>query len=168
MRSSQNNYAFIDAQNLKLGVERLGWKLDYKRFRVYLREKYHVTKAYLFIGYLPGNENLYRALQEHGYLLIFKPILMQQTGRVKGNIDAELVLHAMIEYEHYERAVIVTSDGDFACLVEYLYGKGKLETVLSPHGRTCSILLKRAAREKILFMNNLQGKLAYQKRRGTA
>jgi len=132
MKRTGDNYAFIDSQNLHLGVRRLGWSLDFRRFRVYLKEKYHVTKAYLFIGYLPGNENLYRALQEYGYVLIFKPVLVRQSGQVKGNVDAELVLNAMIEYENCDRAVLVTSDGDFACLVEYLYGKGKLDTVLSP------------------------------------
>ena len=116
MPTRKNNYAFIDAQNLNLGVQRLGWKLDFRRFRVYLKEKYLVTKAYLFIGYLAQNTNLYRALQEYGYILIFKAVLQKKDGTVKGNVDAELVLHAMIQYGNYDRAVIVTSDGDFACL----------------------------------------------------
>ena len=41
------DYAFIDAQNLYLGIKELGWKLNFKRFRVYLKEKYGVEKAYL-------------------------------------------------------------------------------------------------------------------------
>jgi uncharacterized LabA/DUF88 family protein len=164
MPTRKNNYAFIDAQNLNLGVQRLGWKLDFRRFRVYLKEKYLVTKAYLFIGYLAQNTNLYRALQEYGYILIFKAVLQKKDGTVKGNVDAELVLHAMIQYGNYDRAVIVTSDGDFACLVDHLYGEGKLETVLSTHVETCSILLKRAAREKVVFIENLEGKLAYRKK----
>lgn len=52
---------------------------------------------------------------------------MYRGGKPKGNVDAELVLQAMIDYRDYERAVIVTSDGDFACLVRYLYEEGKLE-----------------------------------------
>jgi uncharacterized LabA/DUF88 family protein len=167
MEETKGNYAFIDSQNLNLGIQRLGWRLDFRRFRVYLREKYRVSKAYLFIGYLPGNQNLYRALQEYGYILIFKPVLERQGG-MKGNIDAELVLHAMIEYANYDQAIIVTSDGDFACLVEYLYGKRKLAMVLSPTVTTCSILLRRAAREKIVYMDNLEQRLAYKKRGGTA
>ena len=35
-----NNYAFIDSQNLNLGIQKLGWKLDYRKFRVYLAEKF--------------------------------------------------------------------------------------------------------------------------------
>ncbi len=77
MKLKRNNYAFIDSQNLNLGVQELGWKLDFKRFGVYLREKFGVSKAYLFIGYLFGNTNLYRSLQSYGYILVFKPIIQK-------------------------------------------------------------------------------------------
>jgi len=51
MKNSGNNYAFIDSQNLNLGIQKLGWKLDYKKFRVYPKEKYNIQKAYMFIGF---------------------------------------------------------------------------------------------------------------------
>ena len=116
MRESGNNYAFIDSNNLNLGVQELDWKLDFKRFRVYLKEKYKVGKAFLFIGYVPGNEFLYASLQEAGYVVIFKPTLeiKRKAGIfIKGNVDAELVLHTMIEYPNYDKAIIVSGDGDF-------------------------------------------------------
>ena len=64
----------------------------------YLRNKYNVTKAYTFVGYKTGNEALYTKLQEMGYVVILKPTLELPDGTVKGNVDAELVLHSMIEY----------------------------------------------------------------------
>lgn len=158
-----NNYAFIDSQNLNLGIRELGWKLDFKRFSVYLKEKYKVKIAYLFIGYLPENQSLYKSLQEYGYLLIFKPVLKDKDGKPKGNVDADLVLQAMVDYGKYEKAVIVTSDGDFYSLVNYLYTNNKLEKVLSPIKEKCSILLKKAAKDKIVFMDNLRDKLEYRK-----
>lgn len=154
-----NNFAFIDSQNVNLGVQELGWKLDFRKFRVYLREKYCATKAYLFIGYIPENQNLYRSLQEFGYVLVFKPVMRDNDGEVKGNIDAELVLQATVDYERYDRAVIVSNDGDFYCLVNYLREKGKLRVVISPNHAKCSALLKKAARAQIVFMDNLQNKL---------
>ena len=57
-KSKPNNYAFIDSQNLNLGVRDQGWKLDFGRFRVYLKDKYQATKAFLFIGYVAGNQAL--------------------------------------------------------------------------------------------------------------
>lgn len=117
---SKTNFAFIDSQNLYLSIRALGWKLDFKRFRVYLRDKYMVSEAYLFLGYLQGNEPLYTELQQAGYICIFKPTLELRDGKIKGNVDAELVLHTMINYERFNKAVIVSGDGDFYCLVEYL------------------------------------------------
>lgn len=159
----QNNFAFIDANNVHLGIRSLGWDLDWKRFRVYLEEHYGVSRAYLFIGFLPEHQRLYTRMQNYGYTLVFKPISYREGGKPKGNVDAELVLHAMIEYPNYDRAVIVTSDGDFGGLVEYLYEKGKLLRILSPNRKGCSYLLKRAAREKIGFLEDAHEKLAYQR-----
>jgi len=85
-------------------------------------------------------------------------------GEVKGNIDADLVLQAMIDYEKYDKAVIVTSDGDFYSLVKYLYKNNKLRIVVSPYFKTCSILLKKTAREKIVFVSNLKQKLEYKEK----
>lgn len=158
------NYAFIDSQNLNMGIKRFGWKIGFRRLRIYLKEKYKVDKAYVFIGYMQGNQNLYRSLQENGYVLIFKPILEKKDGTIKGNVDAELVLQAMIDYNKYKRAIIISSDGDFYCFVKYLYDKQKLEVVISPCYGNCSILLKKSAKEKIVFIDNLKKKLEYIKK----
>ncbi len=59
----QKIYAFIDSQNLNLGVQRsLKKRIDFQKFRVYLKDKYKVEKAYLFIGHIAGNELLYTSL----------------------------------------------------------------------------------------------------------
>lgn len=155
-------YAYIDSNNLNLGIKALGWKFDFQRFRIYLREKYNVSVAYLFIGYVPTQQDLYSSLQKTGYVLIFKPTLPDRDGNVKGNIDADLVLQAMIDYKKYDKAIVVTSDGDFYSLVKYLYEQNKLLFVMSPYVRTCSALLKKAAKEKIVFMDNLRKKLEYK------
>ena len=108
------------------------------------------------------------SLKRWGYTLIFKDVVVGREGEVKGNVDAELVLQAMIEYDAYEKAVIVTSDGDFACLVKHLYGNGKLAVVFSPHLERSSILLRRAAKERIVFAEKLRTRLAYTKNKGEA
>jgi len=143
MLQSCNNYAFIDSQNLNLSILNLGWKLDFRRFRVYLKEKYGVLKAYLFIGYVEGNNKLYKMMQEFGYICIFKPTLVYKNGATKGNCDAELVLYAAaIEYPNYDKAIIVTGDGDFYCLVDYLITKDKLAALIVPNRFQFSALLK--------------------------
>lgn len=162
MKKKENNFAYIDGQNLNLGIQKLGWKLNYARFRKYLAEKYSVTTVYYFIGYMPGNQPLYSELQKAGYVLVFKPTIPDADGNVKGNIDADLVLQAMIDFPGYDQVIIVSSDGDFYSLVKYLYQNNKLRFVMSPYIKTCSMLLKKEAKEKIIFMNNLRKKLEYK------
>lgn len=146
-------YAFIDSQNLNLGTsENLykgkkvvykGWKLDFQKFRQYLRDKYRVNKAFLFIGYLKSNERLYSHLVSFGYDLVYKPTVPDSHGKVKGNVDAELVLQAAaIEFPRYDKAVIVSGDGDFYCLYRYLKSRGKLLRILIPNIKSESSLLK--------------------------
>lgn len=161
MKKQENNFAFIDGQNLNLGIKNLGWELDFYRFRRYLKEKYSITTAYYFIGYVPGNQPLYSKLQKAGYVLIFKPTIPDGNGNIKGNIDADLVLQAMIDFQNYDKAMIISSDGDFYSLVKYLYEHNKLLFVMSPYIETCSTLLKKEAKEKIVFMDNLQKKIGY-------
>lgn len=161
MRNRENNYAFIDSQNVHKGTQRdLGWKIDWTRFRVYLKHKYDVTTAYLFMGFLPEHNDIYDELQMAGFILKFKPVLPNRTDGVKGNVDADLVLQAMIDYQKYDRAVIVSSDGDFYSLARYLYDNKKLLAVLSPHRNKCSALLRKSARDKMAYMDKLEPKLA--------
>lgn len=164
MKNKKNNYAFIDSQNLNLSIQNLGWKLDSHKFRVYLKEKYNVTKAYLFIGYIEGNEDLYKALQEAGFICIFKPTLKYKDGKIKtkGNCDAELVLESMIQYKDYDKAIIVTGDGDFYCLVKYLIQEKKLHKLLVPNQKKYSALLKRLPSEYLAFVSDLKKKLHYK------
>ena len=165
LKKKERNYAFIDSQNLNLGIRSLGRKLDYRKFRLYLREKYDIRVAYCFIGFMPSNQPLYSSLQEAGYILVLKPTVLDREGKVKGNVDADLILQVMLDYDRYDKALIITSDGDFYSLVKYLYGQNKLKFVMSPYVETCSVLLRKTAREKIVFMSNLRQKLEYKKHR---
>jgi len=154
-------YAFIDSQNVNLATQDCGWKLDFGRFYIYLKDKYKISKAFLFIGYVAGNEALYTFLQKAGYIVVFKPTLEYKKGRkryIKGNVDAELVLHAMIEYAKYDKAIIASGDGDFCCLVEYLEKKDKLLHVIIPNSRKYSALLRKY-KEYFVYLNGLNKKL---------
>jgi uncharacterized LabA/DUF88 family protein len=156
-------YAFIDSQNLNLAIRDMGWKLDFARFRVYLCDKYNVEKAYIFIGYMPSNQELYSFLQDAGFHCVFRPTLQYKDGKTKGNCDAELILQAMIEFNDYDEAVIVTGDGDFYCLVKYLIKQGKLAALIAPNRYKYSALLKlKEFKPFTRTLNDLQDKLAYK------
>ncbi len=167
MIKKENNFAYIDSQNVYKGTKRdLGWEIDWSHFRAYLQHKYRVVQAYLFIGFMPEHNDIYDELQKAGFVLKFKPVLPNGDHGVKGNVDADLVLQAMIDYPQYDKAILITSDGDFYSLARYLYDNKKLLAVLSPHRKTCSSLLRKSAKDKMVYMDTLKEKLA--KRKSTA
>jgi uncharacterized LabA/DUF88 family protein len=153
------NFAFIDGQNLHLGLKEIGIALDFRRFRMYLRDRLQVIEAYYFIGYMPEQQQLYTNLQRAGFVLQFKEVARDRNGKAKGNVDVDLTLRAVDMIAMYDQAVLVTSDGDFASLVSYLIEKSKLRTVLSPARAKCSYLLRRAAKGRIDFLEDIRSKI---------
>jgi uncharacterized LabA/DUF88 family protein len=179
-----NTYAFIDSQNLNLGTQRMGWKLDWRKFRKHLEDKYGVTHAYMFIGYMSENEALYEYMHELGYLIVLKPTVdvsakpqsdqgknkpdskaseEKEKPTIKGNVDAELVLYAMKELPNYDQAIIVSGDGDFFSLAEYLEEKGKLSQILTPNWQYSSLL--KVFENKITRLDQLRRQLSYHDRK---
>ena len=143
-------YAFIDSQNLNVGTQKFGWKMNWVRFRKWLAEEYNVQNAYMFIGYIPENESLYEQMHDAGFLVVLKQTFdmtrapqeekLDANGKpeekppVKGNVDTDLVLWTMKELGNYQKAIIVSGDGDFFSLVEYLHSKKRLLHVMTPSG----------------------------------
>lgn len=171
-------YAFIDSQNLNLGTSKdiyrhkkliyKGWTLDYVKFRKYLSDKFRINKAFVFIGYIPKNKQLYSSLKSWGYEVVFKPTVQDAQGKTKGNVDAELVLHASaISFKEYDNAVIVSGDGDFYCLHEFLKKNNKLLRIIIPNTKSESSLLKpfqeyktflEYEKSKLEFLGNKNGR----------
>lgn len=180
-RKKPDTYAFIDSQNLNLGTQRMGWKVDWRRFRQYLADKHNVTKAYMFIGYMSENESLYEYMHELGFLVVLKPTVdvtatpIEETDQpkkthddkekptVKGNVDAELVLYAMKEMPNYDQAIIVSGDGDFFSLAEYLDEQGKLAHIMAPNWQYSSLL--KVFESKIIRLDQMRRQLAYHDRK---
>jgi uncharacterized LabA/DUF88 family protein len=159
-----NNAAFIDSTNLYKSMQQVGWGVDNAKLRRYLKEKYDVEKAYIFIGYMPEKQAMYTRLQQQDFILVFKPVLTMKDGTTKGNCDADLVLRAMIEFPNYDKAVIVSGDGDYYSLVDYLKSQNKLEQLLVPNQHKYSALLKKVNDEHlkyVSFISALRSKLEY-------
>ena len=161
MKNKSNNFAYIDGANLYKGIESSGWNLDYHKFRVWLSEKYGVKKVYIFLGLIPKYKELYKYLQEAGFILVFKEVIYNAQGEPKGNCDADLVLQtARDTYENkFDKAVLVSSDGDYASLVKFLLERRKFSVILSTHPKDkCSILLKRTG-ARISYINEQRSHL---------
>lgn len=143
------NQAFIDGQNLYMNTKSNGWKVDLARFRIYLREKYQVERAYYFIGAADdSHQKLYQAIQEAGFILMFRKHSLEMVGHKKGNVDTDIVFEVMrklADREEFDEVVLVSGDGDYFKMVDYLIGKNRLEKVLVPSYRSMSSLYKRYA-----------------------
>ena len=174
-----NNYAFIDSQNLNLGVQKMGWKMDWLKFRRFLHDEYGVSKAYMFIGHMPEHEDMYIKMHDLGYLVVLKPtfdmtklqpteaeakdIKPEDKKPVKGNIDADLVLWAVKEMKNYDKAIIVSGDGDFYGLIEYLEQENKLLHVMAPNWQYSSLL--KPFEKFIVRIDQMRRELAYRDRK---
>lgn len=164
MEHGTGTVAYIDGANLHKGIESLGWRLDYQKFRSWMRQKFGVVDAHLFIGLIPKHAALYTSLQNAGYKLVFKEVVYDGNGNAKGNCDADLVLQAMRDF--YENnvvsTVLVSSDGDYAPLVRFLLEKGVRCTIVSPAPvQKCSILLKKTG-APIVYLGDVRHKLSYR------
>lgn len=172
-KKTPTNYAFIDSQNLNLGVQKVGWKMDWRKFRAYLSDNYGVGKAYMFIGYMSENEALYEQMHDLGYTVVLKPTVEphkdesaaidapeEAKRQIKGNIDADLVLFAMKEQKNYNKAIIVSGDGDFYSLCEYLKSRGKLLAIMTPNWQYSTLL--KEFDSHIIRLDMLKNVLAYR------
>lgn len=150
---SMSNVAYIDGQNLFMGTTKRDplWSVDLARFRVYLKEKYQVTKAYYYLGYVQDGvsfERLYEEIQSAGFILIFREHNSAMKGTKKGNVDSDIIFSIMKRLylkEDFERVVLVSGDGDYKMLVDFLVEENRFEKVLFPKQQYASSLYKSIA-----------------------
>jgi uncharacterized LabA/DUF88 family protein len=168
IRNFSNNkkqkVAYIDASNLKFGIKQSDWEMDYKSFRSWLRDKFQVEKAILFLGLIPEQAELYNFLQKIGFEIIFKTTLKDKNGNTKGNVDGELILEIVKDFyeEKTEEFILISGDGDYACVVEFLKEKNKSIQIISPNQKYLSYLLKRTNVE-IVILEDFKEKLKIKK-----
>ena len=176
-------YAFIDSQNLNLGTRMNvsnaqgkiiyhGKKLNFYRFRQYLRERYGVSRAYIFIGLIPNNNDLYMYLQSAGFTLVFKPVSYYtdeyNNKKPKGNVDTDIVLYSVAKLiDDYDEAIFASGDGDFVSLYDYLNEKKKLRKIFVPNRYRFSSLLKKY-HSQLAFVDDIPNLFYATKKTGSS
>ena len=150
---TENIYAYIDMQNIyKSFYRETNWKeLDWKKFYIFLTNKYRTKKIYLFLWYIKNQERFYNRLKEWWYELVFRQVTTIN-WKIKWNVDTELTLQVISDIHLFNKAILITSDWDFVSVVKKLNQEWKLYKLLSPTYRHCSMLLKNEAKEKIVYI----------------
>src|SRR3989344_5021506 len=170
--NKHTNLAFIDGQNLYMGTAKreVGpWKIDLARFRVYLEQKYGVAKAYYFLGFVQEkNQELYEEIQNAGFVLIFREHNPAMIGKKKGNVDSDIIFHVMkkmYKEDDFGKIVLVSGDGDYKLLVDFLIEEGKLKKILFPNRKFASSLYKKLGSEYFDYLESIKDKVEGKKKR---
>jgi len=161
-----NNIAFIDGQNLHLGTSESGWKVSFQRLNIYLKENYEVSKAYYFLGYVSVSEkDLYENIKKAGFSLIFKEHNEELLAKKKGNVDTDIVFEIMKNLidSSFDKVILVSGDGDYKKLVDYLIKKNKFKKILFPNNKASS-LYKNLGSEFFDYLKNIQTYIEYKKK----
>ncbi len=158
--SREKNYAFIDGQNLYMGTTMIdkSWKINFKKFRIYLKDKYNVEIAYYFLGFVIENKrDLYLKIQEAGFVLVFREHNALMIGKKKGNVDADivfLIMKKIYQKEAFDKVVLVSGDGDYKRLVDFLIEEKRLKKILFPNSEFASSLYKSLGSEYYNSLGN--------------
>lgn len=148
--SDKGNIAYIDGQNLYMGTSKSEprWSVNLLKFRRYLLQKYKVSKAFYYLGYVQEGENtekLYESIQSAGFILVFRQHNSAMLGKKKGNVDSDIIFSAMkrlLTDNDFEKIVLVSGDGDYKMLVDFLIEQDRFEKILFPNKKFSSSLYK--------------------------
>ncbi len=171
---SSKNIAFVDGQNLYMGTAKKAvdpWEIDLKRFRIYLTEKYAVEKAYYFLGCVQeANQDIYEEIQHAGFVLLFREHTPVMLGKKKGNVDSDTIFHVMkklYKQENFSKVVIVSGDGDYKLLVDFLIEENRFCKILFPDRVRASSLYKKIGATYFDALDALGIRAKIQKEKGS-
>jgi len=147
------NLAFIDGQNLYMGTKSgdESWEVDLSKLKFYLERKYNVGEIYYFLGYVQNeNEELYDEIQKAGLILKFREHNSAMLGKKKGNVDSDIIFTVMkklYKKDEFDKIVLVSGDGDYKMLVDFLIEENRFEKILFPNKKYASSLYKKLGRK---------------------
>ena len=158
----EENIAFVDGQNLYKGTTETSpkWTVDLFKFREYLAKKYNIKKAYYFLGFLnEDNQFLYDKIQEAGFIIRFREHSSSMIGKKKGNVDSDIIFDIMMRIykkEPFDKIVLVSGDGDYRMLVDFLIKENKFKKILFPNKDFASSLYNKITRVYFDYLINIK------------
>ncbi len=143
----KNVAVFVDVANVFYAAKAAGVDIDYVTLLKSVTAGRDFVRAYAYTGLDPDNENqrnFHQFLARHQYKVVSKDIRKYGDGKVKANLDIELVVDLMKTARNLDVAVIVSGDGDFASAIRAVQEMGVRVEVVSFRGNTSSDLIEVA------------------------
>jgi uncharacterized LabA/DUF88 family protein len=141
---SKNVAMFVDVANMYYAARGQDVDVDYVALLKHATKGRDLIRAYAYTGLDPENENQRKFidfLAKNGYRPVVKDIRKFGDGRMKANLDIELVVDLFRLADRMDIAVIVSGDGDFAPAIRALQDKGVRAEVISFKPNTSSDLI---------------------------
>jgi len=113
---------FVDIQNVYYGAkDNFQGKIDFIKLTDNIKgnRKLVLANAYL-VSSSNDNSSFVSFLQQLGYNIVSKELKKRSDGTAKGNLDIEIAMDIMDSCDRLDTVVLVSGDGDFVALVEYL------------------------------------------------
>ena len=140
----KNVAVFVDVANIFYAAKAAGVDIDYVTLLKASSAGRDLVRAYAYTGLDPDNENqrnFHDFLRRHGYRVVSKDIRKYGDGKVKANLDIELVVDMMKTARNLDVAIVVSGDGDFAPAIRAVQEQGVRVEVVSFRGNTSSDLM---------------------------
>ena len=141
---SKNVAMFVDVANMYYAARGQDVDVDYVALLKHATKGRDLIRAYAYTGLDPENENQRKFIDflgKNGYKPVVKDIRKFGDGRMKANLDIELVVDLFRLADRMDIAVIVSGDGDFAPAIKALQDKGVRCEVISFKPNTSSDLM---------------------------
>src|SRR5688500_3458813 len=135
---------FVDVANMYYAARGQDVDVDYVALLKHATKGRDLIRAYAYTGLDPENENQRKFIDflgKNGYKPVIKDIRKFGDGRMKANLDIELVVDLFRLADRMDIAVIVSGDGDFAPAIKALQDKGVRCEVISFKPNTSSDLI---------------------------
>lgn len=152
---------YIDVQNVHRKTLDYNRRIDWKKFFVYLTDKYKVNVVYYAVWYVKQYDYFYKRLKSIGYTLLFKDTITLPNGEIKGNVDIDIAIKSILDLrrESLQEAYLITNDGDYNSLMKVLIQEWVFAGLIVPDRRSASRLIKDFNRT-ILDLQEIKTKIS--------
>ena len=143
----KNVAVFVDVANIFYAAKAAGTDIDYVTLLQAATAGRDFVRAYAYTGLDPDNENqrnFHAFLARNHYKVVSKDIRKYGDGKVKANLDIELVVDLMKTARNLDIAIVISGDGDFAPAIRAVQEMGVRVEVISFRGNTSSDLIEVA------------------------